>query len=224
MQVITTTEAALSQRLAAELGAAPAPSNVAEPPMPGLIVSLKDLALSAPAHGPAPLLLVSPQQSAWLFDHQAEASLLKAVYGLVSDQIDRRWKAGIDALWLVYKAELIREELQRPDYDEKLVLFKLAGLGQGVAGLVGNLIPDLRMTDAWANGINLVIKSGGALYEGKTPPVADLLLPGVKPIEIVTKALACAGLSLDPRAATTPVRADPTVPSHPTLRSDDRRA
>jgi hypothetical protein len=69
----------------------------------------------------------------------------------------------------------------------------------------------LKIPDHWANGINCVLKSGQAIYEGRTPPVNEMVLSADKRLEIPLKLLKVAGIALDPSPGAYAVAAAPII-------------
>lgn len=188
---------------------------------PGLIVSTKHLleqnggvassvngmlAQSYPRQFPA--LFVTPATTSALFRYSQELSLLKSFASLVAEQVHPNLKLGIDAMWLIYGAAQLHDEWTRPDADHGACAFKLAGLGLSAVSFSGGLSPKLKLPDSWSNGINFCLKSGEAIYHGKTPPIHELMLATDKHMDIPLKILKLAGVSLDPQRVpnSTPAR------------------
>lgn len=177
---------------------------------PGFIANADDLIRQNPALQPVvdrlrqenglagkPTLLIPPEETAALFSKE-ELDLLRSVARLVAEQVHPHLKTGIDVVWLVYGAYKLKEDWEKPDRNTTACIFKLAGLGLGAAAVTGSINPDLKLNDAWANGINGFVKAGGAIAEGKTPPMNELTLSTDKRLEIPIKALKAFGVSLDP--------------------------
>lgn len=186
---------------------------------PGLVLSAIELGQTSPALGAAlagiqkqhgllgsPTLVMPPGESAAVFN-AAELDLLRAIAGQIAKAIDPRLKTGLDGIWLVYRAYKLREEWNQPDRNTTACLLKLAGLGMSAAGIAGRIDPDLKIADPWANGINFFIRSGGAIAEGKTPPLNEMMLSTIPALDIPLKALKVAGIALDPENP-----ALPTIP------------
>jgi hypothetical protein len=199
---------ALPKQLATELLA----TDKSEDNCPGLIVSTKALleqnqALAKSVNGMLgasypkqfPALMTSPAATSSIFSHTQELSLLKSVASLIAAQVHPNLKLGVDAVWLVYGAAQLHDEWTKPGADLGACAFKLAGLGLSAANLVGGLNPELKLQDSWANGINFCLKSGEAIYQGKTPPINELMLSTDKRLDIPLKLLKLAGASLDPQ-------------------------
>jgi hypothetical protein len=177
---------------------------------PGLIVNADALLRQNPSLQPVldrlreengligePALLIPPEETAAIFSKE-QIDLLRSLARLVAEQIHPHAKTGLDAVWLVYGAYKLKEEWEKPDRNTSAFIFKLAGLGLGAAGIAGNVYPDLKLNDAWANGVNGFVKVGGAIAAGKTPPTHELTLSSDKRLEIPIKALKAFGVSLDP--------------------------
>lgn len=143
-------------------------------------------------------LVVGPDQIPSIFAYEKELDLVKTVVSHVAQHIHPHLKTGIDAIWLVYRATKLYDDWKRPDRDIGACLFEVVGLVQGTAGIVGNIYPDLKISDHWANGINFVVKSGKALYQGRTPPINEMVLSSDKRLLIPLKLLKVAGVALDP--------------------------
>jgi hypothetical protein len=178
---------------------------------PGLIVSTEDLSKQRPnfrravaelvppeRRAYASALIVPPEETSVLFKHSEELALLKSIAGLIAEQFHPYAKAGVDVVWIVYKAAQLKDEWDRPDRDAVACGFKMASLALDSVKIAGHLDPDLKLPDAWANGFNFVVKSGAALWQGKTAPVNELTLSSDKRLDIPIKVLKLAGLSLDP--------------------------
>jgi hypothetical protein len=181
---------------------------------PGLIISTKHLleqnhsvAKSVDGMLPKaypqqfPALYVTPTETSSLFSNTQELALLKSVASLVASQVHPNLKFGVDAIWLVYGAAQLHDEWTKPGADLGACAFKLASLGLSTASLVGRLSPDLELPDSWSNGINFCLKSGEAIYKGKTPPINELTIAADKRMDIPLKLLKLAGISLDPEPA-----------------------
>jgi hypothetical protein len=181
---------------------------------PGLIVSTKPLleqnhriaksvdgmlGQSFPRQFPA--LMATPAATSSLFSHTQELSLLKSVASLITAQVHPHLKLGVDAIWLVYGAAQLNDEWTKPGADRVACTFKLASLGLSSVSLVGGLNPELKLPDSWSNGINFCLKSGEAIYQGKTPPINELTLSFDKRLDIPLKLLKLAGASLDPQTS-----------------------
>ena len=179
--------------------------------IPGLIVSTHDLSKQSanfarameglvPANmlSRTPALVIPPHETSDLFKHSDELALLKAVAGLIAEQVHPYLKTGIDVVWLVYKAAQLQEEWNQPGRDTIACGFKMAGLALSSANLAGSIYPDIKLNDSWSNGFNFIVKSGESILQGKTIPVNELVFSAEKRLDILIKALKCAGISLDP--------------------------
>jgi len=78
----------------------------------------------------------------------------------------------------------------------------MASLALDSAKIAGSIYPDIKLPDAWSNGFNFIVKSGDAIWQGKTAPVNELALSTDKRLDIPIKVLKLAGVSIDP----TPVK------------------
>ncbi|MCU0561292.1 MAG: hypothetical protein MUD16_14010 [Desulfobacterales bacterium] len=158
-----------------------------------------------------PCLIVDPAQTSLIFDREAGLDLLKSVASLVAGMVHPQLKTGVDGLYFIYKAGRLYRDWSRPDRDTAACLFKTAGLALSAAGIAGRIEPDLKIPDHWANGINFALKSGHAIYEGRTPPINEMLLSADKRLEIPLKLLKVAGIALDPSPGLKAVTAAPIV-------------
>jgi hypothetical protein len=179
--------------------------------IPGLIVSAQDLSkqnlnfaraiqgLVPPSMAPqTPAIVISPRETSNLFKHSDELALLKAVAGLIAEQVHPYVKTGIDAVWLVYKAAQLQEEWSQPGRNTMACGFKMAGLVLNSTILAGSIYPDIKLPDSWSNGFNFIVKSGESIVQGKTLPVNELVFSTEKRLDIPLKVLKCAGIALDP--------------------------
>jgi hypothetical protein len=179
--------------------------------VPGLIISTQDLSkqsanfaraiqgLVPPSMlSSAPALVISPRETSSLFQHSEELALLKAVAGLIAEQVHPYLKTGIAVVWLVYKAAQLQEEWNQPGRDTIACGFKMAGLVLSSANLVGSVYTDVKLPDSWSNGFNFIVKSSESILQGKTLPVNELVFSAEKRLDIPLKVLKCAGISLDP--------------------------
>jgi hypothetical protein len=192
--------------------------------VPGFLVGVEDVLAEDPAlqtrlsqlqvlHGLSgtPCLVVGPEQTRSIFEHENELDLLKTIAGQVAGLVHPHLKTGIDGVWLVYKAARLYKDWARPDRDTVACLFKAAGLTLGTMGVVGSLYPGLRIPDHWANGINYVVRSGQAIHQGRTPPINEMMLSSDKRLAIPLKLLKVAGISLDPSPQYQAVTAMPLI-------------
>lgn len=184
------------------------------PLVPGVILGAEDI-LSRDAvlkrglaefqrrHGLSgvPCLVVPPPHVQAVFDRDAGLDLLKTLAKLVAGWAHPHLGTAVDGLWFVYKARRLYEDWDRPDRDTKACLFKAAGLALNAAAIAGRLCPEVKIPDHWANGINFALKSGQAIYQGRTPPVNEMVLSSDKRLEIPLKLLKVAGIALDPAPA-----------------------
>lgn len=211
MQIQTSHAASLPKRLTSEL----LTTDQSEDGCPGLIVSTKplleqnegiaksvDRMLGQRYPKQFPTLMATPAATSRLFSQTQELSLLKSVASLIAAQVHPNLKLGVDAIWLVYGAAQLHDEWTKPGADRGACAFKLASLGLSTVNLVGGLNPELKLPDSWSNGINFCVKSGEAIYQGKTPPINELTLSTDKRMDIPLKLLKLAGISLDPQATT----------------------
>lgn len=144
-----------------------------------------------------PCFIVPPEETPALFT-PAELDLLRSLTRHLAAQLHPHLKTGVDAIWFVHGAFKLRRDWEKPDRNTGACLFKLAGLGLGMAGIAGSIYPGLKIPDAWANGLNFTIKSGGLILEGKSLPLNEMLLSSDKRVEIPLKILKAAGITLDP--------------------------
>ncbi len=210
MLVRTSHAASLPRKLASELLA----TERSEDGCPGVIVSTRPLLEQShhiaksvdgmlgqrfPKQFPA--LIATPAATSSLFKHTQELSLLKSVASFIAAQVDPHLKLGVDAMWLVYGAAQINDEWTKPGADAVACTFKLASLVLSTVSLAGGLSPELKLPDSWFNGVNFLLKSGDAIYQGKTPPIVELTLSLDKRLDIPLKLLKLAGVSLDPQTS-----------------------
>jgi hypothetical protein len=213
MLIQTSRAVSLPKRLTSELLA----TSRSDDGCPGLIVSTKALLEQNTGVATAvdgvlghryprqyPTLMATPEATSSLFSHTKELSLLKSVASLVAAQVHPNLKLGVDAVWLVYGAAQLHDEWTKPDADRGACAFKLASLSLSAVSFVGGLTPELKLPDCWSNGINFCLKSGEAIYQGKTPPLNELALATDKRMDIPLKLLKLAGVSLDPQSDTSP--------------------
>lgn len=185
-----------------------------DPNTPGLLVVVDDILKQYPnlrsgiANIPfketpasAPCLVVEPDQVSSILASDAGLDLIKTIASAVAQQIHPHLKTGIDAIWLVYGAKKLYTDWNQPDRDTVSCLFKATGLAMGVTGVIGNVYPDIKIPDHWANGVNFIVKGGGAIYEGKTLPINEMILSADKRLKIPLKFLKFAGIALDPDPA-----------------------
>jgi hypothetical protein len=200
--------APLPPTLRRQLLATPPPAAGGEAPVPGLIMGLDPLlqrpgALAAfrilhPEAGAAPLLVVPPERAAAIFRYANELDLAKTIAAEVLRHVDPKLKTGIDAVWLVYRAAKLYDEWQKPGSDAVNTAFGLTGLGLSGLQFTGGLAPDLKLPDAWANGVSFLLRSGQAVYAGRTPPINEMVLAQDRRLAIPLKLLKVAGIALDP--------------------------
>ncbi len=211
MYIQTSRAASLPKRLTSELLS----TEKSIDGCPGLIVSTKPLleqndSIARSVDGMLgqryprqfPTLMATPAATSSLFSHSQELALLKSVASLIAAQVHPHLKLGVDAVWLVYGAAQLHDEWTKPGADLGACAFKLASLGLSTVNLVGGFNADLKLADSWSNGINFCLKSGEAMYQGKTPPINELALSADKRMDIPLKILKLAGVSLDPQSAT----------------------
>jgi len=190
---------------------------------PGLIVSTKTLLeqnnsiaksvdgmLGQRYPGQFPALMATPAATSSLFSHTQELSLLKSVASLIAAEVHPNLKLGVDVIWLVYGAAQLKDEWTRPGADPGACAFKLANLGLSSVNLLGGLYPDLKLADSWSNGINFCLRSGESIYQGKTPPINELMIATDKRMDIPIKLLKLAGASLDSQSTTSVTAFSPT--------------
>lgn len=151
----------------------------------------------------APCVVVGPREIPAIFRYQEEIDLLRRLAGLAIQHAHPHLKTGIDALFLIYGANALREEWKQPDRNAGACFIKLLGLGLETSGVLASAYPGLQLSDSWKNGLNFVAISGGALVEGKTLPINELALSTDERAEIPLKILKAAGIALDP---------DPSMP------------
>lgn len=181
---------------------------------PGLIINAEGVVQQSPRlqsavdrlrkeHGlrGMPTFLIPPEETAAIFSKD-ELALLRSASRLLAEQIHPHLKTGVDAVWLVYGAYKLKEDWKKPDRNTSACIFKLADLGLGAAGVLGGVYPDLKLDDAWANGINGFVKVGGSIAEGKTLSMNEHLLSSDKRLDLLAKALKVGGVSLDPEPPT----------------------
>ena len=144
-------------------------------------------------------LVVPPEQTSTIFSYEKELDLFKTIASQIAAQVHPHLKTSIDTIWLVYKAAKLYDDWQKPDSDKVACLFKLGGLAVGTLGVAGRLDPNLKLPDHWANGVNFVLKSGEAIYQGKTLPINEMILSQDKRLAIPLKLLKVAGIALDPQ-------------------------
>ncbi len=174
-----------------------------------LASAIDGLRLSHDLLGP-PSIVLPPRETAAIFADDELLVLLHDVSAQLAKLLDARLKTGIDGIWLVYKAFKLYKDWQHPDKNIAGCAFKLADIALGAAGLIGGYNPDLKIPDPWANGLNFIVSSGGALMQGKVP---SPLLPDDARVEIPLKILKVAGLLLEQahQPQTTPAVAMPAA-------------
>jgi hypothetical protein len=145
-----------------------------------------------------PCLVISPDQVSSIFTSDEELDLIKAIGGWVAKQIHPNLKIAYDVVWLVYGANELRKTWGRPDRDKISCFFKVAGLALKTTTIIGSGYPNLKVPDHWSNGINFVVKGGNAFYQGKTPPINEMILSTDKRLDIPLKLLKVFGVALDP--------------------------
>jgi hypothetical protein len=149
-----------------------------------------------------PVLMVTPRETAAIFANDKEVlDLVKAIAAEIAGQVHPHLKIGLDVTWLVYDAARLWGEWRKPERNAKASLFKLAGLGLGAAKIAGTVYPDVTIPDRWANGLNVIVKGGGAVVQGKVFPTNELLLSADKRLAIPLKAVKVFGIALDPSPA-----------------------
>jgi hypothetical protein len=151
----------------------------------------------------------SPERAGSIFSFDKELALFKPIVSCIARQVDLRLKLAIDGLWVVYGGAKLWRAFKRPDRDTASLGFKVVGLGADVAQLAGNFFPGLKLDDPWANGINWIAKSGGAICQGKTPPLNEMLLSTQQRAEIPLALFHFVGGALDPRPEFAALRAVP---------------
>lgn len=185
-------------------------TDSADPLKPGFIVGLGPLlpnnhllrqsvgAIDPRGTESSPVLLVEPEQTPWIFAHEQELAIVKSLASMALQSI-HHGKTAVDALWLVYGAAKLHHDWNRPTRDTGACVFKMLGLGLGLANLPGDFSPGLAIPDHWGNGVNFVFKSGEAIYEGKTPPINEMMmLSADKRMAVPIKLMKYFGLALDP--------------------------
>lgn len=176
-------------------------------------VLMKGLSRFRQEHGLSgvPCLVVDPTQTCLIFDRDAGLDLVKSLASLVAGMVHPQLKTGVDGIYFVYKAARLYKDWSRPDRDTAACLFKTAGLALNAAGIAGRIYPDVRIPDHWANGINFALKSGQAIYQGRTPPINEMVLSADKRLEIPLKLLKVAGIALDPSPGCQAITAAPII-------------
>lgn len=185
-----------------------------DPNTPGFLIGVHDILKQYPnlrsgianipfkeTPGSAPCLVVEPDQVPSIFASDAGLNLIKTIASTVAQQIHPHLKTGIDAIWLVYGAKELYTNWNRPDRDRVSCLFKAIGLAVGATDVIGNVYPNIKIPDHWANGVNFLVKGGGAIYEGKTLPINEMTLSADKRLRIPLELLKLAGIALDPDPA-----------------------
>lgn len=205
---ITSAQAYLPKPLKAEMDRQPQSNEL---PV-GFLVGVDDLLAQRPAFSASlakirpgtgllssACLVVPPEQTASIFSYEKELDLLKTIASQIAAQVHPHLKTGIDTIWLIYKAAKLYDDWQKPESDKLACLFKLGGLAVGTMGVAGRLDSNLKLPDHWANGVNFVLKSGEAIYQGKTLPMNEMILSRDRRIAIPLKLLKVAGIALDPQ-------------------------
>jgi hypothetical protein len=119
--------------------------------------------------GPAPMLIVPPEEMPWIFKYERELDLAKTIAATIAGQFHSHGKTVINGIWLVYGAAKLYRDWNQFDRDTFSCCLKLVGLGLGTMQLAGDISPDLKLSDHWNNDINFVLKSSETLYAGRTP-------------------------------------------------------
>lgn len=197
----------------------------ADPATPGFIMAVDPIVAQVPtlhdaasllgmarAPGTAtPVLVVNPDETPEIFRYSKELDLVRTVAGEVLRQVHPHCKTGVDAIWFVYRAAKLYDEWRKPDSDKTLCAFGLLGLGMSGLSLTGAVYPEVRLPDHWANGINFALKSGEALYQGKTLPINELILSADKRMAIPMKLMKVAGIALDPSPQFDALKVSPLI-------------
>lgn len=185
-----------------------------QPLVPGLILSAHDLTIQSPAITTAlghlavparlvsPALYVSPTETANALGPN-ELALVKSVCALIAEQVSPHLKTGVDVVWLVYKAAQLKKEWERPDRDTTACVIKMLDVAMSSVRVADKLSTRLDLPDAWSNGVNFAIKSGGAIVLGKTPPMNELALVSMdRRLEVPLQFLKLMNVTLDPQYQT----------------------
>ena len=155
-----------------------------------------------------------PPWQLWLFAHEKELSLAKDLASYVAGEAHRTYlTTAIEAVWLVFGASKLYHEWNQPDRNTAACLFTLGGLVKDAASLPGGIYSSLKVPDPWANGLDIIVKSGESLSRGKLPPTNEMFLSAYEGLSIPVKILKCAGISLDPSPEFASLTAIPVAPA-----------
>jgi hypothetical protein len=147
-------------------------------------------------------LVVKPEQVPEIFDDKTLKSI-KTIASQIAKEIHPVLKFGIDALWLSYSVNKLRESWKKEDFDTGNFLFEVAGAGLGALSLANSInseykFTDYKISDETSYGLDVFLKSGKTFYQGKAFPMNEILLSKDKQNKIPMALLSLAGYALDP--------------------------
>jgi hypothetical protein len=122
-----------------------------------------------------PWVVVQPREVRGIFRYEEELDLIHRITRLALQDAHPHLKTAVDALFLVYGAYGLREEWKKPSPNKGACLLKSLELAADGADLLGGICPGLELADSWKNGVNYVVITGGAVLEGRTPPMDELV-------------------------------------------------
>jgi hypothetical protein len=202
-----------------ELSAPPSPSGEITP---GLLIGVDRLfdkyphlykniggMNSAAGKPPASFLAVKPEQVPEIFDAKTLSSI-KTIASRLAKEIHPVLKFGIDAVWLGYSVNKLRKDWKKPDFDTGIFLFEVAGVGLGAISLANGInseykFSEYKMSDETSYGLDVFVKSGKAMYQGKNLPLNEILLSKDKQNKVPMALLSLAGFALDPEISSVTV-------------------
>lgn len=214
-----------------EISAPPSPSGEITPGLltgvdhllkkrPNLYQSIAaDLNLPRSQPPAASFLVVKPEQVPDIFDDKTLKSI-KTIASQLAKEINPHLKFGIDALWLVYSLNNLRKDWKKPDWDTGNFIFEVAGIGLGALGLANSInseydFSEYKISDEMSYGLDVFVKSGKVIYQGKPLPMNELLLSKDKANKIPMALMSLAGIALDPEI--------PNVTAVPLTQPEEKR-
>lgn len=157
---------------------------------------------SANSNPPTSFLVVKPEQVPDIFDDKTLKSI-KTIASQLAKEIHPVLKFGIDALWLGYSINNLRKDWKKSDWDAGTFVFEAVGVGLGALSLANSInseykFSDYKISDETSYGLDVFVKSGKAIYQGKSLPMNELLLSKDKANKIPMALMSLAGIALDP--------------------------
>ena len=143
-----------------------------------------------------PWVVVQPREVRGIFRYEEELDLIHRITRLALQDAHPHLKTAVDALFLVYGAYGLREEWKQPNQNKGACFLKSLELAADAYELLGGVYPGLELSDSWKNGVNYLVIGGGAVLEGRTPPM-DELVSGDDRISLAFKIIRVAGDALN---------------------------